>query len=178
MLRLLDAVLMASLFAGGAYAQAAPEPIFFALDAATSSSALASAPVASPAAIDRQIVGMRLDRLFAEGTARVLLNLGDRTLVARFERLDSNVLGHRSWVGTIEGVDHSHVSFTERAGVVAGVISAGPETYEIRTAASGVYTLERLDNSRFGAEQEPLVDEAGPSSVEYIHLAASQRRAS
>ena len=68
-------------------------------------------------------------------------------------------------MGTIEGVDHSHVSFTERAGVVAGVISAGPETYEIRTAASGVYTLERLDESRFGAEQEPLVD---PSAVEHV----------
>lgn len=161
MLRLLLAgILVASAFAGAASAQPAPEPLFVALDAATSSAASASAPSRSAAAIDRQIVGMRLDRLFLANSDRVLLDVGSHTLTARFERLDPDVLGHRSWVGTIEGVEYSHVSFTERAGVVSGVIDAGPDSYELRTIVPGVYSIERLDRSQFKGEAEPLVDAA------------------
>src|SRR5262245_3797693 len=130
--------LLTILAAGEAYAQAGVEPLFVSLDRAASNAAAAAGPRISRAALDRQTGGMRLDRLFGRGVERVLLNLGDRELVARFERLDTNVLGHRSWVGVVEGVDHSHVSFTERAGVVAGVIAAGPDLYEIRTVTPGV----------------------------------------
>src|SRR5215218_5633383 len=101
--------------------QSVAEPLFDEL--AGPAAASIQAPL-SDGILDRRTVGMRLDRLFDAGgtaAARVELNAGDRTWIAALERVDSDVNGFRSWVGFLEGVESSHVVFTERDGVVSGL---------------------------------------------------------
>jgi hypothetical protein len=107
---------------------------------------------------DGDVVGMRLDRLFEQSTGRVLLNVGGHEWIARFDRLDTDLQGHRAWVGAIEGIDHSHVSFAERDGVVSGLINAISEVFEVRTIVPGAYALSRVDVAAQEGELEPLID--------------------
>ncbi len=51
--------------------------------------------------------------------------------MARFERVDSDITGFRSWVGAIDGIEHSHVVITERPGIVSGLINAVGVTYQL-----------------------------------------------
>lgn len=159
---LLAGVLFSSLIAVDVAAQILPEPIFSDINSAAATQA--ATPAAS-AIVARRIVDMRLDRLFTSGSGRVLLNVGAHNWVARFDRLDGNVLGHRSWVGTIEGIDNSNVSFAERNGIVSGVIDGLSDTYQIQTIRPGMYALERVDTSRLRSELEPLVDAAADSAA-------------
>ena len=108
--------------------------------------------------VSRVYVGMQIDRLFGpQGVAsRILLNAADQVWTARFERLDTDASGFRSWVGSIEGIADSHVVFTERHGVVSGLINAVGTTYQIRTEVPGTYILERVEVSRLGNEREPV----------------------
>lgn len=118
--------------------------------------------------IGRAAVAMRLDRLVdAAGgpAARVLLNVESNRWVARFDRADDDAHGFRSWVGTIDGLAGSHVVFTERDGVVSGLIDALSSVYRLRTVRAGSYLLERLDPGRFRPELAPIPGrESGPAA--------------
>jgi hypothetical protein len=124
-------------------AQPSREAIFVPLDVRVTDRAMSrmTAPVKDLA--DPEIVGMRLDRLFDSGAARIVLNVNGHSWVADVERED-RVGAHRAWVGTIEGIPYSHVSFTELDGVVSGLINAVSESYAVQTAAPGVYRLGRV----------------------------------
>ena len=110
------------------------------------------APQTAPAA-----TSIRLELLFDAGTDRVLLNLGGHEWVARPDRIDRDSTGHRVWVGSIDGIPASHVSFAERNGVVSGLINALGERYEVRTIAPGAYAIVRVPDHVREAESEPLV---------------------
>ena len=132
--------------------------------------ATASASLAAPrrGVVSRVAVGMRLDRLFAaEGPRpRVELNVGRQRWTALFVRVDRDEAGFRSWVGVIDGIDDSHVVFTERDGVVSGLIDAISETYQVRTAGDGSYLLEQIERDLLGAELEPARTMASPAAME------------
>lgn len=154
----------------GRGATQAPEPLFVDLGLARSVAALGQAPASSPAVVERLAVGMRLDRLFAPAAGAqplVRLNIGDRFWVARFERLDHDTAGFRSWVGALDDVEYSHVVFTERDGVVSGLINAVSSSYQIRTVRAGLYLVEQLTSAGAGREWEPVPGSDGPA-----HLAA------
>jgi hypothetical protein len=109
--------------------------------------------------LSRSRVGIRLDVLFDQrsGAARqLLLNAGGELWTARFERLEFDTTGFRSWVGTIEGIANSHVVFTERDGVVSGLINAVGTTYQIRTESPGRYLIERVNLAALGDERDPI----------------------
>ena len=108
----LVSTMCALLAATSATAQTAPAAIFSPLDAAVADSAAASLVATPKGVTDRQMVGMRLDQLFAAAAMRVRLNIDAHDWVAAFERLDADIQGHRVWVGSIEGIPHSHVSFS------------------------------------------------------------------
>jgi hypothetical protein len=141
-----------------------PEPLFIERASAAASVADQAMP-AGRAIVEQSVVGMRIDRLFdrADGVAtRMLLNAGNHSWVARFERLDHDDAGFRSWVGIIEEIPHSHVVVTERAGVVSGIIDAVGVTYQLRTRGPNSYLIERVDVSALGDEFEPI---AGASAA-------------
>ena len=110
---------------------------------------------------------MRLDRLFdaPDGPASVIrLAFGTRDWLARFERLDADTAGFRSWVGSLEGMPYSHVVFTERDGVVSGLINAISSLYQLRTVSPGIYLIEQLDPNGFRQELDPMVRAADPAA--------------
>jgi Metallo-peptidase family M12B Reprolysin-like len=140
---LAGSVLVAALVAADAAAQPAPEAIFSRLDAFSTTRALAEMRAPGKGVSDRRAVGMRLDSLFESGAPRVLLNVEGHSWIATLEHRDV-VAGHRTWVGSIDGIKNSHVSFTELNGVVSGLINGLSESYEVRTAGPGVYSLARV----------------------------------
>jgi hypothetical protein len=151
----------------------APE-LFVDLAATGLSVALEHAGGASSAIVQRRAVGMRLDRLFAASdapnsvpsgpAARVQLNVDNHGWIAQLERLEYDTTGFRSWVGSIDGVEFSHVVFTERDGIVSGLIDAGTATYQLRTNRAGVYLLERVDTTLLRDEADPLLSSAGATA--------------
>jgi hypothetical protein len=147
-------------FVLGAQAAAAqpPEPLFVHRVAIAADAVGARASGNRAQVVIRTVVGVQIDRLFGpQGVApRVLLNTDTQTWTARFERLDTDSAGFRSWVGNIEGIADSHVVFTERDGVLSGLINAVGATYQVRTEAPGTYVLERVDVQRLGDERDPV----------------------
>ncbi len=116
---------------------------------------------AAASIVGRAAVGMRLDRLVdAAGTpaARVLLNIDSHRWVAQLDRVDDDAHGYRSWVGTIDGIAGSYVVFTERDGVVSGLIDTFSTVYRLRTIIAGSYLLEQLDPGGFRPELAPIPD--------------------
>ena len=101
----------------------------------------------------------------------VTLNVGTHRWTARFDRFDSDAAGFRSWVGTIDGIDYSHVVFTERGGVVSGLINAVTMRYQIRTIGSGQYLLEQIDTALLGAELDPVIGIAERAAGEQVAAA-------
>jgi hypothetical protein len=121
-------------------------------------SAAAAAADQRGAITNRASVGLRVDVIFDQQTGparRIMLNAGDQVWVAQFERLDDDAAGFRSWVGAIEGLPDSHVVFTERDGIVSGLINALGTTYQVRTERPGAYFLERVDIGALGIEHDP-----------------------
>lgn len=146
------------LIAGTAAAQSA-EPLFIVRNAAS-------------AAQPQELVGMRLDRLFDAGTSRVALNIANHEWVATLDRVDRDALGHRVWVGHIDSVEFSHVSFAERDGVVSGLINALADVYQVRTLAPGSYVVQRAAD---GGELSPLIDDSNTNAVVAADVAADER---
>jgi hypothetical protein len=155
---------------GDVWAQSTPEPIFFALDAAIANEARNSQTIQAKGVLDRRVVGMSLQRLFNTAGSSVLLNIDGHDWIASFKRLDTDIQGHRAWVGSIDGIEYSHVSFAERDGVVSGLINAVDETYAVRTIRPGVYAVDRVEQSR--QELEPIVPKAPDASPKTLDTTA------
>jgi len=144
-----------------------PEPLFIERSGVAASAGDQS--MLGRAIVEHSVVGMRIDRLFDRpdgAAARILLNTGAHSWVARFERLDHDDAGFRSWVGIIEEIPHSHVVFTERDGIVSGIIDAVGVTYQIRMGGPNTYFIERVDTSALGDELEPIAGTTVAASAE------------
>jgi hypothetical protein len=139
--RALTAVIVSVCVATTSAAQPAAERLFAQLNRAQSAASI------------------RLDLLFDTAADRVLLNVGGHEWVAKLDRIDRDLLGHRAWVGSIEGIPYSHVSFAERNGIVSGLINALGERYQVRTIAPGQYVIEPVSAGGRERESEPLQPE-------------------
>jgi hypothetical protein len=112
------------------------------------------------AVLSRIAVTVRIDALFDRPTGiahQIVLNTGDHSWTAVFDRVDDDPTGFRSWVGRLEGIAESHVVFTERNGVVSGLINALGAIYQVRTTNTGNHLLERIDVSQLPDERDPVV---------------------
>jgi hypothetical protein len=155
MIRFLFATI-ALLTAHAAAAQPA-EPLF--VHRAATAAAVSQERVRHAAVVSSARVGVRIDVLFERAGApggRVLLNTSERSWTASFERVDRDGSGFRSWVGAIDGMPGSHVVFTERQGIVSGLITADGATYQVLTEQPGSYLLEHVDTLRLRDERDPL----------------------
>lgn len=111
-----------------------------------------------------QEIGLRLEYLFEIGgraSARIRLSIDNHQWIAALERIDQDDTGFRSWVGTLEGVARSHVVFTERNGIVSGLVDAVGTTYRIRALSPGNYVIEQIARHLLPSEAEPRVPDAG-----------------
>ncbi len=117
-----------------------------------------------------------LDRLQAAAAAgqaggpdaALTLNLFDGVaLPAQFERVETDGLGHQSWLGRIAGEPTSAVTLTWKGDVLSGSVQSGGAIYRISTRG-GVTVIDQLDQSRFGVELPPVSlpeDEAGRAAA-------------
>lgn len=99
----------------------------------------------------------------AEGAALYVdLNLfADAYYNAVLDRKGTNKRGADTWIGHIEGVDHSRVILVYKDGILAGNISVPGEFYQVRSEDKDLHSIRQLDHSKFescAAEEEDTPD--------------------
>lgn len=93
------------------------------------------------------------------GTTAPLLTLNlfdDAAFPVVFERYQTDVLGHQTWVGRIDGDDQSTVTLTWRGATVVGGIQTRDAIYRLQGAMDAA-VVEQVDPASFGRELAPLV---------------------
>ena len=98
------------------------------------------------------------------GASILALNLfDDVAFSAALERLDPLASGGFTWVGRLETVDRSLVTFVVKDGMVTGNIGLpGGVMYQVRYAGNGVHAVREIDQSMFPPEAEPISVEMRP----------------
>ena len=102
---------------------------------------------------------------------RLILNLfadAEFTAVANTIRLNPN--GSLSWMGTLEGIEHSQVSFVLKDSILVGAIAMPGGIYELRYVGGNTHAIYQIDQSVFPPEQGLSID--GPDT-DLLHNAVS-----
>jgi len=87
----------------------------------------------------------------------VMLNLFDYVIfTAVLDRVEPNRSGGYSWIGHLEGVEHSQVILVVKEGLMAGNIVVPKVFYQVRYAGNGVHAIYQIDQSAFPPEDEPV----------------------
>ena len=113
-----------------------------------------------------RLLPVQLDRALVAGLAgdtSPLLDLNlfdDTTLRAVFERTHSDAFGHRTWVGRVQGDEHSTVTLTWRGDTVVGAVQTATALYRV-SGTMDAAVVEQVDPTSFGEEREPLPAPAG-----------------
>ena len=108
-----------------------------------------------------RLVATRLDGALASGLAgdrQPVLELNlfpDAVYRGVFERSETDTLGHRTWVGRVEGDPTSTITLTWRGDAVVGGIRTGELLYRVGGTMDAA-VVEQVDPASFGEELEPL----------------------
>ncbi len=98
-----------------------------------------------------------IEALTAAPASSLVLDLFDDVVLrATGERVETDLWGHRSWIGHVDGVPNSTVTFTWLDDTVVGTVHAGAAVYRIE-ATEGIATIAELDQARAGIEPQPLL---------------------
>lgn len=99
-------------------------------------------------------------------TPRLLeLNLfPDVFLTAWLDRVEPVAPAGFVWIGQVSGAEDSHVILVVSDGVLAGSITVGHASYQVRYAGDGFYAISEVDSSRYPAERLPLPVSAAAES--------------
>lgn len=93
----------------------------------------------------------------ANAAAPFVLNLfPDVSLALVRERLESDVRGYASWVGSVVGDPNSVASLTWQGGTLAGGVVTGGVAYDIATSSDGVVSVSQRDTTVRPTESAPL----------------------
>ncbi len=85
------------------------------------------------------------------------LNLfDDVSFSAVFDRVELNRSGSYSWIGQVEGVEHSQVVLVVKERVMMGSIELPEASYEIRYESKGVHKVYEIDTSALPPGGEPI----------------------
>jgi hypothetical protein len=115
-----------------------------------------------------RLVPARLDGALAAGLAGdrqplVELNLfPDAVYRGVFERSESDRMGHRTWVGRVEGDPTSTITLTWRGETVLGAVRTSDLLFRIAGTMDAA-VIEQVDPSTFGDELEPLAAPDAPA---------------
>ena len=80
----------------------------------------------------------------------------DLVLRAVVDRIELDPAAALSWIGHIEGIEPSQVTFIEWKGQLAGNVALPDAFYQVRYAGDDIYTVRQLDQSAFPPELEPI----------------------
>ena len=93
----------------------------------------------------------------ASAAAPFVLNLfPDVSLTLVRERLESDVRGYSTWVGSVAGDTDSVASLTWHGGTLAGGVVTGGVAYDITTGSDGVVSVSQRDTTARPVESAPL----------------------
>jgi hypothetical protein len=121
---------------------------------------------------------VRFDRLPAATSAGlggdraplITLNLfDDVVLPVEFERFETDLFGHQSWIGRVAGEPSSTVTLTWKGDVLSGGVQTGDDLYRL-SGIGGVARIEQLAPDGFAPELAPLE----PPAAEMRRPAADQ----
>lgn len=119
-----------------------------------------------PEVLRRRAARVHFDRLAAPASASpdaavpLTLNLfDDVSLMAWHERIETDLFGHQTWVGRVDGDPLSNISLTWKADVLSGTISTSAGLYRL-SSNDGTAVIEELDVSAFPVELPPVVPPA------------------
>jgi hypothetical protein len=139
-----------------------PPPLFAAVD--TGQPVAADADRGGPRVLRARatrLMPARLDGALASGLAGdrqpvLALNLfPDAVFRGVFERSETDTLGHRTWVGRVEGDPTSTITLTWRGETVVGGIRTGELLYRVGGTMDAAI-IEQIDPASFAEELEPL----------------------
>ena len=119
-----------------------------------------------PTIVRTRFVNVNFDLLGgADALPRDLSNVGDLVVLnlfddvvftAALDRVEPNRSGGYSWIGHLEGVEHSQVILVVKDGLMAGNIAPPGAFYQVRYAGSGVHAIHEINQSAFPPEAEPI----------------------
>jgi hypothetical protein len=88
----------------------------------------------------------------------LILNLfDDVAFTAKLDRLEAAGSDGYTWIGHLEGIDHSQVVLVIGGGQMAGNITLPDEFYQVRFAGNGVHAIYRIDQTAFPPEDDPIL---------------------
>lgn len=91
---------------------------------------------------------------------QLVLNLFDDVLfTAVLERVESNPSGSYTWLGQIDGIEHSQVAFVVRDGLMVGHVSIPMVngTYQVRYAGNNLHEVVQVNASALMPDQDDAV---------------------
>jgi hypothetical protein len=92
-----------------------------------------------------------------EKTDLIEMNLfEDATFLAVFDRGEMNAPNSFTWMGHLQGIDHSHVTLVYKEGIMSGNITMPQAFYQVRYAGSGVHAIRQISQREFPQEMEPI----------------------
>jgi hypothetical protein len=97
----------------------------------------------------------------------VLADLGGRAAVAVLDRIETTPGGRQTWIGHLDGVDYSSVSFVvdRSAGMLTGSVTYPGATFQIRPAADGLHEVAQMDPARFPDDIELEAPAGNPDAA-------------
>ena len=131
-------------------------------------------PSDDPAVARSRFVTVNFD-LFSdiETSGFLLLNLYDDTsYVAVLDRLVGRAPGHFTWIGHIDGIDHSRVTLVGKNDeVLVGNILSGDGLYQVRFAVDSVHVINEIDEQGLPPHADPI--QVSPTEAGETFAAAS-----
>ena len=116
-------------------------------------------PTLDPAISRTWFVTVNFDLFSDSQTSSVLLlNLyDDTTHVAVLDRLVGRAPGNFTWIGHIEGIDHSRVTLVgKNNNVLVGNITPAAGFYQVRYAVGDVHAIHQIDEQVLPPHAEPI----------------------
>jgi hypothetical protein len=105
----------------------------------------------------------------ANPASTVILNLFDGVVyTAVLDRTQLNSNGSRSWIGHVEGVAYSQVSFVYNEGVLVGAVAMPQAIYELRYLAAGIHAIYEMNQAAYEPDEptnESFIEEPDLSSL-------------
>ena len=91
----------------------------------------------------------------------LLLNLfEDTALTASLDHLETNPSGSFSWIGHIQGMEHSQVLLVVKDGIMIGNVSTLRAMYQVRYAGEAQHVIREVTPAALPREAEPLLTES------------------
>lgn len=126
-------------------------------------------PVNSDLVLRQRYVTVRTDAFFEDSPTAPVLNLKlfeDVHGVGIQDRLDRNTSGGWAWIGHLDGIADSEVTFVVEGPKVSGTVTLPGRLYHVRHLENDLHVVREIDPSAFpGSLRSSLLDEVAVQAL-------------